>query len=493
MPAPAQNPEADLVQDILGFEKDPLTFVKYAFPWGSGELEGQEILDWQAEYLDDVGRRLRAQGSREGVSDVIRKAVASGHGIGKSALVAWLILWAMSTFPDTKGVVTANTESQLKGKTWAELGKWYRLAINKHWFKFTATALFAADPEYERTWRIEMAPWSERNTEAFAGLHNQGKRLLVVFDEASAIPDLIHEVTEGALTDKGTQIIWAQFGNPTRPEGRFHDCFGLLRHRWSPISIDSRSVPITNKEQIQEWIDDYGDDSDFVRVRVKGEFPRTGSSQFIPTDVVEDAMRRDRWVDDGAPLIMGIDVARFGEDRSTIVWRKGDDAVVVPWEEFRGMDLMALSSICADRITTHQPEAIFVDGTGVGGGVVDRLNQLGHGVIDVQSGSRATDDVRFANKRAEMWSNMREWLRRGALPDSRDLKSELVGIEYGYDNRGRYQLEKKSDLKKRGQPSPDLADALSLTFAEPVGRTDLGDWEDDVRDDFSGRDDFTGY
>lgn len=493
MHANAQDAEGVLIDDIAGFEKDPLGYVEYAFPWGSGELEGRSILDWQREYLEDIGRRLRAGDEREGrPEEVIRKAVASGHGIGKSALVSWLILWAISTFQGTRGVVTANTETQLKGKTWAELGKWYRLCINKHWFRFTATALFSVNPEHEKIWRIDMVPWSERNTEAFAGLHNEGKRLLLLFDEASAIPDLIHEVAEGALTDKDTQIIWAQFGNPTRPEGRFHDCFGVLKHRWGPISIDSRSVPITNKAQIQEWIDDYGEDSDFVRVRVKGEFPRTGSTQFIPTEVVEEAMKRQPVEDRGAPLVMGVDVARFGDDRSVISWRHGDSAVLIGWEAFRGKDLMEFSSICADRIRSQEPEAVFIDGTGIGGGVVDRLRQLGFDVIDVQAGGKAMEELIYANKRAEMWGRMREWLRRGAIPANKDLKSELIGLQYAYDMRGRFQLESKADLKKRGAASPDLADALALTFAEPVARIDLEVF-DDGRDEFSGRDRFTGY
>jgi hypothetical protein len=148
------------------------------------------------------------------IEEAIQIARASGHGIGKSALVAWIILWAISTFEDTKGVVTANTENQLKTKTWAEVSKWHRMFIARDLFKMTATALFANDPLHERTWRIDMVPWSERNTEAFAGLHNQGKRILVIFDEGSAIPDLIWEVTEGALTDQDTQIIWMAVRQP---------------------------------------------------------------------------------------------------------------------------------------------------------------------------------------------------------------------------------------------------------------------------------------
>jgi hypothetical protein len=177
----------DFIESLASFSKDPLGFVLWAFPWGEpGELEkfrGPE--EWQVRILLDLGAGLIS------ISGAIRLARTSGHGIGKSALVAWIILWAMSTLEDTVGVVTANTETQLKTKTWVQVAKWYRLCLTREMFKMTATALFSNDPEHERTWRMDMVPWSERNTEAFAGLHNKGKRILLVFDEASAIPDMM--------------------------------------------------------------------------------------------------------------------------------------------------------------------------------------------------------------------------------------------------------------------------------------------------------------
>ena len=207
--------ETELINKIATFTHDPLGFVLFAFDWGVGPLvefpNGPD--SWQREILTEIAQQLRAGIS---ATEAIQIAVASGHGIGKSALVAWLIEWAMSTCEDCKGVVTANTENQLKTKTWAELAKWHRLCITSHWFKMTATALFAKDPAHEKTWRIDMVAWSEANTEAFAGMHNLGKRILLIYDEASAISDLIWEVSEGALTDSNTEIIWCCFGNPTQ-------------------------------------------------------------------------------------------------------------------------------------------------------------------------------------------------------------------------------------------------------------------------------------
>jgi hypothetical protein len=379
VPAAARDYEAELVEEVAGFTKDPLGFVMYAFPWGEpGELRDKDGPDaWQRELLEDVGEGLLS------IEQAIQQATASGHGVGKSALVAWLLLWAISTFEDTRGVVTANTESQLRTKTWAELSKWYRLCICRHWFRLTATALFALAPGHEKTWRIDAVPWSENNTEAFAGLHNEGRRIIVVFDEASAIPDVIWETTEGALTDANTEILWLAFGNPTRNTGRFRECFGRFRHRWGNRQVDSRTVAITNKEQIAQWVADYGEDSDFVRVRVRGVFPRAGSTQFISGDVVDEARARKPDEIQGAPLVLGVDVARFGDDQTVLCPRRGRDAKSMPWETLRGADTMQVAARVAEWVRLNRPVAVFVDGGGLGAGVVDRLRQLNVRVVDV--------------------------------------------------------------------------------------------------------------
>ena len=240
--------------------------------------------------------------SKEGLLDpeeAIQQATASGHGIGKSALVSMIILWAFTTFPDCRGVVTANTETQLKTKTWSELGRWFNLCwFAKDHFILNATSLESRDPSRTRTWRIDMIPWSEKNTEAFAGLHNKGKRLLLIMDEASAIPDVIWETAEGALTDSNTQILWLVFGNPTRNSGRFKECFAGGKHAefWHSRQIDSRTVSITNKGRFEKWIKAYGADSDFVRVRVLGQFPRIGEMEFFSAADIDAAMSPDREV-----------------------------------------------------------------------------------------------------------------------------------------------------------------------------------------------------
>jgi hypothetical protein len=222
--------------------------VLYAFPWGEpgtalAHLDGPRT--WQRETLEEIGAQLRRLPDPENTTpddvwEVIQKAVASGHGIGKSALIAMLVMWALSTMEDTRGVITANTEKQLQTKTSPEIAKWHRMAINAHWFIYTTTALYSADPEHEKTWRFDLIPWSEHNTEAFAGLHNEGKRLVLLFDEASAIADKVWEVAEGALTDALTEILWLVFGNGTRATGRFRECFRKFRIA-GPASTSTRA------------------------------------------------------------------------------------------------------------------------------------------------------------------------------------------------------------------------------------------------------------
>ena len=466
--------QQELIDDIQACTHDPLRFVRYAFPWGQkdGPLENETgPRRWQIEYLDELGVSLRS--CKFNGFKPIRKSISSGHDIGKSALFAWLITWSMSTFEDTRGVITANTERQLATKTWPELQKWHRMMINRDWFEYNATSFVSANKDHEKTWRFDMVPWSERNTEAFAGLHNLHKRLLLLFDEASAIPDKIWEVSEGALTDEDTEILWCVSGNPTRNVGRFRQCFGSLQNRWQGKQIDSRTVEGTNKKLFEEWEQDYGSDSDFFRVRVRGMFPRASSLQFIPGDIVAHAMvRKEQWLRTD-PLIMSLDIARGGEDSNVFRFRRGFDARTIPPIKIPGSesrDSMVLVGKAVELIARYKPAAFFYDGTGVGGPVGDRIRQLGHNVIEVQFGARAPDH-RYANMRSYMWGRMREWFIAGGAIGNNDLalEQDLTNVEYSHNSRDQLLLEKKDHMRSRGLASPDDGDALAMTFAHPVG------------------------
>lgn len=464
--------EQQLIDDIAGFTHDPLGFVLYAFDWGHGELakfpDGPD--EWARDELDEIGQKLRS-GEISGVSEAIQIATASGHGIGKSAFVSWVILWGISTYEDTKGVVTANTDNQLRTKTWAELSKWYRLCICKSWFTLTATSIFSIDPEHGKTWRIDMVPWSVNNTEAFAGLHNQGKRILIVFDEASAIDDPIWEVTEGALTDEDTEIVWVAFGNPTQNRGRFRECFHRFKHRWSCRQIDSRTVKITNKEQIAKWIADYGEDSDFVKVRVRGMFPSVSAKQFISTTDVDAALgrilREEQY--DFAPKIITCDPAWEGDDELVIGMRQGLHFQILRTIAKNDNDIH-VANIIANLEDQHQADAVFID-AGYGTGIVSAGRTMGRTWELVWFGGSSSDPG-CLNKRAEIWKLARDWLKDGgSIPkDDMVLYNDLIGPETIARSDGKIQLESKVDMKGRGIPSPGRGDALALSFARPVAK-----------------------
>lgn len=469
--------DLELIEELGSFAYSPRRFVQWAFPWGEAGTElaaFREPYKWQIDYLEELGDSLRS-----GMPVLL--ATASGHGTGKSALNGMETWFAFATFPGTRGVITANTENQLKTKTWVEIAKWHRLFIARHLFKCTATAIFSADESLAREWRMDIVPWSERNTEAFAGLHNAGKRIHIGFDEASAIPDIIWETTEGALTDTDTEIIWTVKGNPTRNKGRFRECFdgGKFSHRWSTREIDSRSVPGTNKDQIEAWREDYGEDSDFFRIRVLGKFPRQDQSSFIRRDIAVAATKRVPERDNPFPVVLGVDVGRFGDDPSVIYPRKGSDALTRPPEVYQGLSLIQLADRVASAANRWSVEAIFVDGGGVGGGLVDILNDRGLPVYEVQFGAKA-DQVnledpltKYANKRAEIWGATRHSLQSGlCIPEEvrgaeTSLVEELSAPTYDYNVRDEIVLESKKDMKRRGVASPNVADALALTFAYP--------------------------
>jgi len=263
--------------------------------------------------------------------------------------------------------------------------------------------------------------------------------------------------------------MWVVFGNPTRNTGRFRDCFQADESRWTTRQIDSRTCKMTNKTEIAEWVDTYGEDSDFVRVRVKGQFPRTGTMQFISSELVDMAAAADVPYESYflLPVILSCDVARYGDDKSIVALRQGRK-ILHMWK-YRELNLMELASEVSSIAQEFEPDGLFVDGVAIGAGVVDRLEQLGHSVISVIGGKEAFDDELYFNKRAEMWGRMRGWLLDGAdIPVDPDLRASMIGVEYGFDRRDRIQLERKKDMKDREGFSPDEADCIALGFAEIV-------------------------
>jgi hypothetical protein len=464
-----------LARDVGQFAYDPLKHCKFVFPWGTPgtpleHLSGPRT--WQAGVMETIAEHLADKATR---FSPCRIAVASGHGVGKSALVGMLSKWALDCWVDARVVVTANTESQLLTKTSPEVAKWHRMAITRDWFNVATMKI--SSQERPDSWRLDFVTWSANNTEAFAGLHNQGRLILIVTDESSSIDDKVAEVIQGALTDEGTVLLWVSLGNPTKNTGWFREAFGRRRNLWYRLQLDSREVEGTNKAYLQEIIDTYGEDSDISRVRVKGQFPSASSMQFISSASVEIARQRIVEPLPTDPLIYGLDCARYGDDSSVLARRVGRDARSKPWNKWQGVDAMTLAGEVARMASEEKPDAIFVDAGNIGAAVIDRLRQLEiPNVIEVWFGGAGKDvelpgNLRFrvANKRTEMWVRMRNWLEGGAIPDDQLLQDDLTGIEYGYGrDETTLTLEKKEHAKQRGLASPDNADALACTFAEVV-------------------------
>lgn len=459
----------ELFEALGALTHDPLAFVYFAYPWGEPgtPLENMEGPDeWQIQILKDIGEQLK---KGKDLQTAIQEAVASGHGIGKSALISWLIHFAISTHENTRGVVTANTEGQLRTKTWPELSKWHNMFIAKDLFTYTATAIFSSDKDYEKTWRIDAIPWSKNSPESFAGLHNQGNRILVLFDEASAIDDVIWEVTEGALTDANTEIIWCAFGNPTRNSGRFRECFRKYRKFWNTYQIDSRTVKISNKAKINEWLEAYGEDSDFFKVRVRGVFPSASDLQFISTEIADKAQKQVYKLGqfEHLPVIIGVDPAWTGSDSLEIVMRQGyymKSLASIPKND----DDWRMAQLIAQFEDEYKADAVFID-MGYGTGIYSIGKQLGRKWRLIEFGGKSNDPV-YLNMRAYMWGQMKEWLREGGSipPNDQALYDDIVGPEAIIDKNGHIQLESKKDMKDRGLPSPNKGDALALTFAARV-------------------------
>jgi hypothetical protein len=473
---PATAVDLELADEVALCYADPLRFVTMMYPWGEkgSPLEHHKGADaWQERFLRELGQEV-TEHAFDGQAPVspIRRAISSGHGIGKSVMVAWLVDWIMSTRPHCQGTITANTFTQLETKTWAAIQRWTKLCLTGHWFIVTSNRMY--HPAYKDSWFCAPQSSREENSEAFAGQHAADSSSFYIFDEDSAVPDAIHEVAEGGLTD-GEPMIFL-FGNPTRTSGQFHKAaFGSMRDRWHPTIIDSRDSKFTNKAQIAEWIQDYGEDSDFVRVRVRGLPPAASDLQYIDSATVLAAQQRPAVAFADDPLLCGLDVARGGSDDCVFRFRRGHDArtiqaIRVPGEQAR--DSMRLVTLAGDILGRtfdgRSVDMLFVDGTGIGGPIVDRLKQLGHrNVVEVQFGAQSPDP-KLANMRAFIWSKLRDWLPRGAIDADPRLEMDLTGPGYFHDKQDRLVLESKEQMKKRGVDSPDDADALALTFAQVV-------------------------
>ncbi len=471
---------------------NPLTFVKYAFPWGVKDTplehakgpkkwQEQELLKIAAFIKENKARIARGEDPK-----VYRVAISSGRGIGKSTLVSWLALWHLSTKFGAPAIISANNLGQLTTATFAEIGTWAQMAVNHYWFERTQDSIrprsWLVDALKQRQvdsqyYYVEGKLWDADNPDGFRGPHSP-YGMMVIFDEASSIPKVIWDVASMFFTEKGPYMFFVALANPRVNTGQFFDCFHEDRDVWSGIQIDARNVEGVNLTMHHEMVKKYGEDSDKVRIEVRGMFPKQGDRQFISRSVVDDACHRslERY-DDGAPLLMGVDIARFGDDSTVIRFRQGRDARSLPAITMVGADNMEVANRVAHLIDIHNPDGVCID-SGAGSGVIDRLKERGYVVSEVIFGSASEE---YADLRTELWAKMRDWIPGAMLPEAssdtqdpnKKLIEDLCGPEYEFTDKGKVKLESKEKMKKRKIPSPDNADALAVTFYGNFPRKDL--------------------
>ena len=448
-----------------------------AFPWGKPGTPLEHFTGprrWQLEVLIELREHIKANNGRVDF-ETFRMATSSGRGIGKSALVSWLVIWMLTTRIGGTVIVSANSEAQLRSVTWAEVTKWLSMTINSHWFEVSATRVLPAKWLTElverdlklgtRYWGAEGRLWSAENPDSYAGVHNFAG-VMLIFDEASGIDDTIWAVAAGFFTENTPHRFWLAFSNPRRNSGYFFECFNSKRDFWRTKTVDARSVEATDKAVYQQIIDEYGPDSYQAYVEVYGMFPNAGDDQFIPSGLVAEAQARTPSKDPSAPIIIGVDPARFGADATVIAIRQGRDLLAI--RRYRGDDTMEVVGRVIDVIEEFKPQLVVIDEGGLGAGIVDRLKEQRFKIRGVNFGQKSNRPIMFGNKRAEMWHNMREWLKTAHIPNDRFLKADLCGPMVKPDSKGTIFLESKKDMKARGLASPDAADAIAVTFAYPV-------------------------
>jgi hypothetical protein len=452
-----------LAEDMGRFYGDPLSFVRYAFAWGEGDLEAWEGPDaWQVEFLTKVRDAIAARKDDEPV----KVAVKSGRGTGKTAVEAWLILWLMSTRPHFAGFATANTGDQLDDKLWRELAMWWGRAINKHWFQWTATRFFQVD--HKATWGMDALKWSANNPDALGGLHNNGRGQAAIVDEGSGVADVIYDVIDATMTDPDSFIF--VFANPIRKSGRFHELFTRFAHRWTNQTVDARRAKAANQAQIAQAIEDWGEDSDYVRTNIKGDFPRQDADTLIPLPLIEAARTRIAAECERYRPIWGVDPARFGDDRTAKVHRRHRRTEKL--DQWRGLNTMQvvgrIKAEWDECSLDDRPTHIIVDVIGIGAGIVDRLRELDFGdteIIAINVSESPAIKAKFHRLRDELYWKGREWFEGlNVQCEHREIGAELGDVLFSYTSAGQVKVESKDDIKARLGRSPDVGEAFLLSL-----------------------------
>lgn len=439
----ANNP---FVEFVKLYKNNPVLFVR--------EVLNTEPDPWQIEFLNHI-----AAGNR-------RISVRSGHGVGKSTASAWAMIWYLFLRFPVKVVVTAPTSSQLYDALFAEVKRWVKVLppMLADQLEVKQDRIEVKDANNEafisaRTSRAEQP-------EALQGVHSDN--VMLVADEASGIPEQVFEAAAGSMS--GHAAVTLLLGNPVRSSGFFFDTHNRLTADWITMRVSCADSPRVSEAYIDEMKARYGEESNAYRIRVLGEFPRSDDDTVIPMELLDLAMNRDVAPSQHAPLVWGLDVARFGSDRSALCKRKGN-AVTESIKTWKNLDLMQLTgAVVAEYeilVPSERPQEILVDSIGLGAGVVDRLKELGLPARGINVSESPAMGNTYRNLKAELWHKAKAWLesRDCTMPKDEALMAELATVRYSFTSSGKIQIEGKDEIRKRGLASPDRADAFCLTFA----------------------------
>jgi len=442
------------------WRKDPVLFMRQVLNF--------EPDDWQIEAAHDLAKNPKV-------------SIRSGQGVGKTAFEAAILLWFLVCFPFARVVATAPTRQQLHDVLWSEISKWQsRSILLRKILKWTKTRVYVKKQD-ERWFAVARTATKPENMQGF---HEDN--MLFIVDEASGVANVIMEAIDGTLTGENNKLLMC--GNPTKTTGAFFDSFHANRTKYKTHVVSARDSNRTNKDNIQFLIDKYGEDSNVVRVRVDGEFPENDDDVFITLSMAEKAVNTD--ADTKGVISFGVDVARYGADKTVICVKKGN-AITFPIVK-RGQDLMrTVGDIVLqykEAIKGYQGKIMVnIDDAGLGGGVTDRLEEVrreqgfSQMVINaVNAGASARndnyDEEKYENLGTLLWANVRELLREDeasrkkcelSFPNDNELIAQLSTRKYHLTSRGRVALERKEDMKKRGLPSPDKGDAVALACYVP--------------------------
>lgn len=450
-----ENSENPFIEFALRYRHDPVLFVK--------EVLNTQPDKWQEEFLGHI-----AAGNR-------RISVRSGHGVGKSTASAWAMLWYLFLRFPVKIVVTAPTSSQLYDALFAELKRWIKqlppMLQEQLDVKQDRVEVIEAPNEAFISARTSRA----EQPEALQGVHSDN--VMLVADEASGIPEAVFEAAAGSMS--GHKAVTLLLGNPVRSTGFFYDTHNRLKDDWITMRVSCADSPRVSEAYLDEMKSRYGEESNAYRIRVLGEFPRSDDDTVIPMELLEMAQQRDVEPSQSAPMVWGLDVARFGSDRSALCKRKGN-AVTEPIKTWKNLDLMQLTGAVVSEYEalppSERPMEILVDSIGLGAGVVDRLRELGLPTRGINVSESPAMGATYRNLKAELWHKAKAWLegRDCKMPKDEALVSELAIVRYSFTSSGKIQIEGKDEIRKRGFASPDRADAFCLTFASDAVTSAFG-------------------